>query len=95
MRVRYTPAALAHLREIGEYIEKDNREAAKRVMQAIRQAVTLLQDNPDMGRRGHLEGTRELVIPRLPYYAAYRVTETAVEVFAVIHTARMWPEKSE
>jgi len=95
MRVRYTPAALEHLGEIGDYIEKDNREAAKRVMQAIRHAVTLLQDNPDMGRRGHLDGTRELVIPRLPYYAAYRVTETAVEVFAVIHTARQWPEKSE
>lgn len=47
-----------------------------------------------MGRRGHLDGTREVVIPRLPYYAAYRVTETAVEVFAVIHTARLWPERS-
>jgi plasmid stabilization system protein ParE len=45
-----------------------------------------------MGRRGHLEGTRELVIPKLPYYAAYRVTENAVEILAVIHTARQWPE---
>jgi toxin ParE1/3/4 len=53
------------------------------------------ENNPDMGRRGHLEATREIVIPRLPYYAAYRVTENAVEVFAVIHTARSWPNKSE
>lgn len=72
--MRYTPAALEHLGEVGDYIA---------------------QDNPNMGRRGHLEGTRELVIPRLPYYVAYRITETAVEVFAVIHTARMWPEKPE
>ncbi len=30
----------------------------------------MLRDNPDVGRKGHLEGTREIVIPRLPYYAA-------------------------
>ena len=95
MRVRYTPAALAHLTEIGDYIAKDNRVAAKRVVQAIRSTVEQLRENPEMGRRGHLEGTREMVIPRLPYYAAYRVTETAIEVFAVIHTARNWPNKSE
>lgn len=95
MRVRYTPAALAHLTEIGDYIAKDNREAAKRVIQAIRYSVEQLRDNPEMGRRGHLEATREMVIPRLPYYAAYRVTGTAIEVFAVIHTARNWPNKSE
>ena len=95
MRVRYTPAALEHLSEIGDYIARDNREAAKRVIQAIRNAVQMLRDNPDMGRKGHLEGTREIVVPRLPYYAAYRVTESAVEVFAVIHTARNWPDKPE
>lgn len=93
MRVRYTPAALAHLTEIAEYIAKDNREAANRVIQAIRKAVDLLRDNPDMGRRGHLEGARELVVPRLPYYVAYRVTKNGVEIFAVVHTARQWPDK--
>ena len=93
MRVRYTLAAREHLGEIGDYFAKDNREAATHVIQAIRQSVDLLRDNPDMGRRGHLERTRELVISHLPYYDAYRVTETAVEVFAVIHTARQWPER--
>jgi len=57
--------------------------------------VEQLRENPNIGRQGHLAGTREIVIPRLPYYAAYRVTETAIEVFAVIHTARNWPNKSE
>ncbi len=90
-----TPPLRAHLIEIGDYIEKGNREAAKRVIQTIRKTVDLLRDHPDMGHPGHIEGTRELVIPRIPYYAAYRVTESAVEVFAVIHTARMWPEKME
>jgi len=92
MRVRYTLAAREHLKEIGDFIAKDNLSAANRVVHAIRQAVDLLRDQPNMGRRGHLDGTRELVVSNLPYYAAYRVTDTAVEVFAVIHTARQWPE---
>ena len=92
MRVRYTLAAREHLKEIGDFIAKDNLPAANRVIQAIRQAIDLLRDQPNMGRRGHIDGTRELVVPNLPYYAAYRLTETAVEVFAVIHTARQWPE---
>lgn len=58
--VRYTPAALAHLTEIGDYIAKDNGEAAKRVIQAIRSTVEQLRENPNMGRRGHLEGTARL-----------------------------------
>jgi hypothetical protein len=33
--------------------------------------MDLLRDHPDMGRPGYIEGTRELAIPRLPYYAAY------------------------
>jgi plasmid stabilization system protein ParE len=65
MRVRYTPAALSHLNEIGEYIAKDDPVAARRVIQAIRHTVDLLRDNPDMGRRGPLGGTREIIIPRL------------------------------
>lgn len=49
MRVRYTPAAREHLKEIGDYIAKDNRPAANRVIQAIKQAVDLLRDQPNIG----------------------------------------------
>jgi len=34
--------ALAHLTEIGDYIAKDNQEAAKRFIQAIRSTVEQL-----------------------------------------------------
>jgi toxin ParE1/3/4 len=34
--------------------------------------VELLIDTPEMGRPGRIGGTRELVIPRTPYIAAYR-----------------------
>ncbi len=95
MRRRSTAAALVHLTEIADYIAKDNKDAAKRVISAIGKRAELLRDNPDLGRRGHLENTRELLIPHLPYYVAYRVTESSVDVFAVIHTARRWPSVSD
>lgn len=36
MRVRWTRPALRHLWEIAEYIEQENRAAASRVVQSIR-----------------------------------------------------------
>jgi len=32
-----------------------------------------LIETPEIGRPGRIEGTRELVIPRTPYIAAYRI----------------------
>jgi len=55
--------------------------------------VNQLQDNPEIGRPGRVDGTRERIIPRLPYIAAYRLAADAVEVLSIVHTARLWPEK--
>jgi addiction module RelE/StbE family toxin len=81
-RVRWTRPALRHLREIAQYIERDNPRAARRVVTFIRQQVTALADQPAMGREGRVHGTRELVITRLPYVVAYRLAGGAVEVLA-------------
>lgn len=45
-----------------------------------------------MGRVGRAVGTRDLVFPDLPYIVAYRVTDK-VEVLAVVHMAREWPDE--
>jgi len=46
-----------------------------------------------MGRRGEIEGTRELVLADLGYIVAYRVRDDRVEVFFVQHGARAWLEQ--
>jgi toxin ParE1/3/4 len=38
-----------------------------------------------------VEGTRELVVPKLPFIAVYRVKEELVEVIAVFHAAQDIP----
>jgi toxin ParE1/3/4 len=97
MRVRWTDPAQTHLFEILDYIARDNPPAAERVERRLVSAVASLAQQPRRGRPGRIKGTRELVIPGLPYVAIYRIVEAArstasqVEVLRVIHGARRWP----
>ena len=52
-----------------------------------------LADFPLSGRDGRVDGTRELVIPGTQYIVAYRVVDSGVEILAIMHGARQWPEK--
>jgi toxin ParE1/3/4 len=46
---------------------------------------------PQMGRRGRVKGTRELVIAGTPSIVAYTVLRgQVVEILAVIHGAQEW-----
>lgn len=67
MRVRWTRGAVADLFEIGDFIARDNPTAASRVLQSIRDQVRSLRNQPQIGRLGRIEGTRELVHPRYPF----------------------------
>lgn len=92
MRVVWTPAALSDLDEIQDYIAQDSPVAAYRVvLELTTRTRTNLSDFPLMGRVGRASGTRELVFPDLPYIVAYRLTDR-VEVLAVVHSARDWPD---
>jgi addiction module RelE/StbE family toxin len=92
MRVVWTRATLSNLEEIQDYIAQDSPAAAHKVAMVLTERpALLLGDNPMIGRIGRARGTRELVIGDLPYIIAYRVTDK-VEILAVVHTARQWPE---
>jgi toxin ParE1/3/4 len=91
MRIVWTEPASRDLEDIGDYIAKDNPAAARRVVRAIEAAVRRLARFPHSGRSGHRAGTRELVVPRTPYIVPYRVGPRAVEILAVFHGARDWP----
>jgi toxin ParE1/3/4 len=94
MIIRFSDAAQADLQSIFDFIAKDNPIIAARVIGAIEQSVTRLAMFPLSGRTGAVETTRELVIPRLPYIAVYRVTADTVDVIAVFHAAQNRPRSS-
>jgi plasmid stabilization system protein ParE len=92
MRFVWTRPALRHLDEIQDYIAQDSPAAAYEVAYSITtRAEDGLSHVPFMGRHGRASDTRELVFADLPYIVVYRIT-TQVEILAVIHTARDWPE---
>ncbi len=93
MKLRWSKRAIRRLASIHDYIAKDSPPAAARVAAAIVAAALRLQKFPYIGRPGRIEGTRELVVPGLPYIIPYRVADGVIQIASVIHTSRKWPEK--
>lgn len=73
MRLRYSDRAAGHIAAIFDYIRADNSEAATMVVARIRAAAQALSIFPQMGHVGHLSGTLEHKVKRLPYVIVYRV----------------------
>lgn len=90
-RIRWTLRALRRLDEIGAYIEKENPDAAARVVARIVTAVDALADYPATGRPGRIKSTRELVLVDIPYIIPYRVSGD-VEILTVMHAHQRWPQ---
>jgi toxin ParE1/3/4 len=92
MRVEWSTLAQADRDAIFDYIEADSPRAAVAVDERIRAQVETLARFPQSGRLGRIKGTRELIIRRTPYIAAYRITGDTVRILRVLHGARRWPE---
>ncbi len=93
MKVAYTPVAKADLRQLHDYIGRDSPVAARRMVALIREAIEQrLVDFPKMGRPGRVDGTRELSLAGTPYFIDYRLDQGQIDVLAVLHGRREWPE---
>jgi toxin ParE1/3/4 len=91
MRLRWTPAAADDLEAIGDYLARHLPAFAQSTIREIYQAILTLRSTPNRGRPGREEGTRELVLPRLPYIVVYRVKDTDVEILHIYHGAQHRP----
>lgn len=82
--------ASADLLGIVEHIAQDSPVAAEALNDEITARVSNLPDNPHAYRQGRVAGTREMVV-RPNYLVVYKVTDQAVTILRVLHTARHWP----
>lgn len=90
MTVRWTTAASKDYAAAHAYIAEGNLRAANAVMDRILEGIAALERHPEMGRKGRVSGTRELVVA--PYVVAYRMRQGVIEILAIIHGARKWPD---
>lgn len=54
----------------------------------IEQSITRLTMFSDSGRTGVVTGTRELVVPGLPYIVVYLNVENFIDIVAIVHAAQ-------
>lgn len=92
MIVVFSEDARRDIEEIHAYIAQTSVIRAYKVISAIRVATERLALFPTSGRPGAVTGTRELVLPRLPYFIPYYVEEDRVVIVNVIHMSRQWPD---
>ena len=92
MKLVWTEPARQDLREIFTHIAEENPNAARRLLAEIKERAVLLQDNPQLGRAGRVDGTRELVVAGTQYILPYRLKEQQIQILAVFHGARLWPD---
>jgi toxin ParE1/3/4 len=93
MKVNWTEAARVQLRDIHTYLARSSpRYATKMVDRLTRRSVQIatfprsgrvVPEANDVNVREVLEG---------PYRIIYHVLDDEIDVIAVVHTARQWPE---
>jgi len=91
MRVRWSGTAADDLARIVEYVREDNVLAARRIASEIFQSIADLASMPGKGARWRAEGTRELVLTRLPYIVVHEIIHDRIQILRIRHAAQNWP----
>lgn len=88
MKSYLSQAATEDLAEIFKYLSVHNPVAARNVIAKIRSHIQNIEVFPDIGRTGNITGTREYILPNLPYMIPYRVMRDEVEIIRIYHMSR-------
>jgi addiction module RelE/StbE family toxin len=91
--IEWTEQAVRQLDQAHDFIALSNSErVAARVVNQIVTSIQHLAAFPTAGRPGRVPGTRELVISKTPFIAAYVIAKDRVVILAIYHGAQQWPE---
>ena len=93
MKVVWFKRAMWDLESARNSITQDDPLAAQKVVSRIKYTVSLLSEQPGIGRLGRVPNTKELVVDRTPYILPYRVRDNRIEILRVLHAARQWPKR--
>lgn len=92
MHLRLSDDAKADLHEIGDYLEPRSPQGLARILSAIFTTMGQLESFPFLGHPGRVDGTREIFVPRTPFFIVYTIAdEIYIDVEAVIHSRRKFP----
>jgi addiction module RelE/StbE family toxin len=94
MIIEWSRQSAEDIRSLYRFLYARSPKAAARISRAIVIAVERsLSKNPALGHAGRVPDTRELVIPKTPYIAPYRVRRDRIIVLRVYHHSERWPDQ--
>ena len=73
-------------------LQKSRPEAARRVAQSVIERLGTLETFPHVGRPGRVQGTRDVIVPPLPFVAIYEVRDEQIIVLRILQGAQRWPQ---
>ena len=94
MRLKWLPTALRNLDSEASYLAEDEPAAARLLVKRVLATVSLLAEQPGLGRPGRVPGTPELLAPKSRFMVPYCVRRGTVEVLRVFYTVRQPPCQS-
>jgi addiction module RelE/StbE family toxin len=89
--LRWEADALRQFQDTIAYIAAHDLPAAESLAQDIAGRLELVLQFPDMGRKGRIAGSRELVV-HPNYIVIYAVRETSVDVIRFLHSRQLYPQ---
>ncbi len=92
MRLRWTPAAAADLKQISDYLKKRYPHYRQPTMRKLYDGLQSLKEWPGRVKiRARGKVLASLPFSPLPYIVVYRVRERAIEVVRIYHGAQPRP----
>ena len=88
MIVNVAERADAELSSAVAFLRQSNPRAADSLHLAVERALDSLEQFPNRGRSGSIEGTRELVVRGAPYVIVYSVSGDEVFVARIRHASQ-------
>jgi len=94
MKVNWTSAARAQLRDIGAFVAHSSPQYATKVADRLTKRSQQIATFPHSGRvvsEANNINIREVI--EGPYRIIYHILEDEIDVIAVVHGARQWPDE--
>ena len=88
MIAKFTAAALTDLEELREYLGTRSPSGHQSVVAAIRKVITLVSENPSIGRQSILKDVREVIEPKYGFLISYLVKGDVLYVLRVYRNKR-------
>ena len=88
MNIILSTKAKFNLKQIYNYIAKENDISAKKTLDKLYNIIELIAQQPYIGIVGRVENTREFFIPQTNYFIIYKIENNNLYIMNVMHSAR-------